>query len=75
MGGGCGVAAVMLGLGFCAAIAGLSGQQRHRLCPLLLLAQHDRWTPRTATLYGAAGAVVVLGLYVLFKMVLQVPLP
>jgi len=28
---------------------------------LLVLAQHDRWTPRTAMLYGASGAVVLGG--------------
>ena len=42
---------------------------------LLMLANHDRWTLRTALLYGGAGALVLVGLYALFKHALQVPLP
>jgi hypothetical protein len=70
-----GVAAVMLGWAFALPSLGFLASSAIAFALLLVLAQHDRWTPRTATLYGAAGAVVLVGLYVLFKMVLQVPLP
>lgn len=42
---------------------------------LLLLAQYDPWRPRTAIGYALATAVVIGGLYALFRFVLQVPLP
>ncbi len=42
---------------------------------LLLLAQYDRWTARTASMYALATAAVIGGLYSLFRFVLQVPLP
>lgn len=42
---------------------------------LLLLAQHDPWTPRTGLIYGLAASLVLGALYALFRFVLQVPLP
>jgi hypothetical protein len=42
---------------------------------LLLIAQYDRWTPRTAVFYGGATLLVLAALYTLFKVVLKVPLP
>lgn len=42
---------------------------------LLLIAQYDRWTARTAWIYALSTAVVVSGLYALFRVILQVPLP
>jgi putative tricarboxylic transport membrane protein len=42
---------------------------------LLLLAQHDPWTPRTGLIYGLATSLVLGALYALFRFVLQVPLP
>ena len=42
---------------------------------LMLVANHDRWSPSRAAGYLAAGAVVLGGLYTLFKLVLLVPLP
>lgn len=42
---------------------------------LLLLAQHERWTARTATVYALATGAVIAGLYSLFRFALQVPLP
>ena len=42
---------------------------------LVVVAHFDRWTPRLALLYAGAGALVLGGLYLLFKVVLQVPLP
>lgn len=41
----------------------------------LLVANYDRWTPRTVVVYFASGVVVIGALYVLFKVLLQVPLP
>lgn len=42
---------------------------------LLLLAQHEPWTPRTALGYGLAMLLVLGALYSLFRFALQVPLP
>jgi hypothetical protein len=42
---------------------------------LLVIANYDRWTPRTAVIYAVAGALVLGGLYWVFHQVLQVPLP
>ena len=42
---------------------------------LLVIANYDRWTPRTAVSYAVAGALVLGGLYWVFHSVLQVPLP
>ena len=42
---------------------------------LLFIANHAHRSPRTLALHGLAGAVLLLGLYALFKHALQVPLP
>ncbi|MBX3671557.1 MAG: tripartite tricarboxylate transporter TctB family protein [Burkholderiales bacterium] len=42
---------------------------------ILVIANYDRWTPRTAALYSLAGAAIVGGLYATFRFALQVPLP
>jgi putative tricarboxylic transport membrane protein len=42
---------------------------------LLVIANYDRWTPRMAVIYGLAGALVMAGLYSVFRFVLQVPMP
>jgi putative tricarboxylic transport membrane protein len=42
---------------------------------ILLIANYDRWTPRMAAVYAVASAIVVGGLYAIFRFVLQVPLP
>ena len=42
---------------------------------ILVIANYDRWTPRMAVTYAAAGAAVLGGLYAIFRLVLQVPLP
>lgn len=41
----------------------------------LIAAMHDQWTTRNLLLYWGSGALIMIGFYVLFKMVLQVPLP
>ena len=45
------------------------------LAAILVIANYDRWTPRTAALYSLAGAAIVGGLYATFRFALQVPLP
>ena len=61
--------AFMLGpLGFLASSAAA-------MAALLVIANHERWSLRRALLYGAASALVLIGLYSLFKIALQVPLP
>jgi putative tricarboxylic transport membrane protein len=42
---------------------------------LLVIANYDRWTPRMAVVYGLVGALVMGGLYSIFRFVLQVPMP
>jgi hypothetical protein len=42
---------------------------------LLVIANYDRWTPRMAVTYAAVGAVVIGGLYTIFRFGLKVPLP
>ncbi len=42
---------------------------------ILVISNYDRWTPRMAVAYGLVGAVVLGGLYAIFRFVLQVPLP
>lgn len=42
---------------------------------LLVVANYDRWTPRMAVIYAAVAAVVLGGLYAIFRFGLQVPLP
>jgi hypothetical protein len=42
---------------------------------ILLIANYDRWTPRRALGYAFAGALLLGGLYAVFRFGLQVPLP
>jgi len=41
----------------------------------LIAAMHDRWTASKIILYWGSGALIMIVFYVLFKMVLKVPLP
>ncbi len=41
----------------------------------LIAAMHDQWTSKKLLLYWGSGALIMIAFYVLFKMVLQVPLP
>lgn len=70
-----GVAVVMLAWAFALAPLGFLASSAIAFALLLVLANHDRWTPRTALVYGAVGVLVLGGLYALFKHALQVPLP
>jgi putative tricarboxylic transport membrane protein len=70
-----GVAGVMLGWAFALVPLGFLGSSALAFVLLLAIANHERWTVRRALLYGASGALLLGGLYVLFKVVLLVPLP
>ncbi len=41
----------------------------------LISAMHDQWTTKRLLLYWGSGALIMIAFYVLFKMILQVPLP
>jgi putative tricarboxylic transport membrane protein len=69
------VAAVMLGWGFALGPLGFLPSSAAAMAALVAIAQHDRWTARTAVLYGGATGLVLLALYALFKHALLVPLP
>ena len=69
------VAAVMLAWAFLLVPLGFLGSSAAAIAALLAIANHDRWTLRTVIGYGAASAFVLGGFYVLFKLVLLVPLP
>jgi hypothetical protein len=70
-----GVAVVMLGWAFALPALGFLASSALAMVLLMGLAQHDRWTPRLALGVGAGAAAVLAGLYLLFKVALQVPLP
>lgn len=42
---------------------------------LLIIGHYGDWSPRLAVLYGGAAILVLGSLYVLFQVILQVPLP
>lgn len=42
---------------------------------ILVVANYDRWTPRSALTYTAVGICILGGLYGIFRFVLQVPFP
>lgn len=69
------VAVVMLAWGFALGPLGFLPAGAAAMAALLLIANHDRWTLRTALAYGLSTATVIGLLYTLFKHALQVPLP
>jgi hypothetical protein len=69
------VALVMLGWGFALGPLGFLPSSAAAMAALLLIANHQRWTLRTALLYGGASLGVLAALYGLFKLILLVPLP
>jgi len=69
------VAVVMLAWGFALGPLGFLPSGAAAMAALLLIAHHERWTLRTALLYGLSTSVILLGMYALFKHALQVPLP
>jgi hypothetical protein len=69
------VAAVMLGWGFALGPLGFLPSSAAAMAALVAIAQHERWTARSAILCGGAVGVVLMALYGLFKHILLVPLP
>jgi len=69
------VAVVMLAWGFVLEPVGFLISSIVAFSLLLVIAHYGRWSARVATFYAIGGAVVLGGLYLLFKVALQVPLP
>jgi putative tricarboxylic transport membrane protein len=69
-----GVALVMLAWAWALVPLGFLASSAIAFVLLMLVANHDRWSLARAAGYLAAGAVVLGGLYALFKLVLLVPL-
>ncbi len=69
------VAVVMLAWGFTLGPLGFLSSGAAAMAALLLIAQHGRWSVRTALLYSLSTSVILIGMYALFKHALQVPLP
>ncbi len=70
-----GVAVVMLAWAFALVPLGFLGSSALAFALLLVVANHERWTARRLLLYPLSGALLLGGLYTLFKLVLMVPLP
>lgn len=70
-----GTVVVLLGWAFALQPVGFLASSVCASTALLLLAQHDRWTLRSVLLCSLFTALVVGGLYTLFRFILQVPLP
>lgn len=68
-------AVIMLGWGFSLGPLGFLPSGAAAMAALLLVAQHERWTLRTALLYSLSTSLILVGMYALFKHALQVPLP
>ncbi len=68
-------AATLLAWAYTLGPLGFLASSAAAMAALLVIANHDRWTLRRAVLYSAASALVLIGLYSLFKIALQVPLP
>ena len=68
-------AAVMLAWGFALGPLGFLPSSAAAMAALMAIAHHDRWSLRKALTYGLAAALVLGGLYGLFKHLLLVPLP
>ena len=70
-----GVMAVLIAWSFLLGPVGFLTTSVVAYTALLVIANYDRWTPRTAVIYAVAGTLVLGGLYWVFRYVLQVPLP
>lgn len=70
-----GAVVVLLAWGFTLGPLGFLPSSAAAMAALMAIAHHGRWSPRMALAYGAAAAVVLGGLYGLFKHLLLVPLP
>ncbi len=69
------VAAVMLIWAFVLEPVGFLVSSVVAFALLLVIAHYGKWSPRLATMYAIGAALVLGGLYLLFKVALQVPLP
>jgi hypothetical protein len=69
------VAVVMLCWAFALAPLGFIASSIGGVTALLVIANHNRWTPRTVFVYGASAALVLAALYLLFAELLKIPLP
>ncbi len=69
------LALVMLGWAYALVPLGFLLSSAIAFVLLMLIAHHDRWTAGRVVIYLGSGAVVLGGLYALFKIVLLVPLP
>jgi len=69
------VAVVMVGWAFVLEPVGFLTSSVVAFVLLLVIAHYGRWTPRIALLYALGSALLLGGLYTLFKVALQVPLP
>ena len=69
------VMAVLLAWAFLLGKVGFLATSIVAYTALLVIANYDRWTPRMAVTYAVVGALVLGGLYSVFHLVLQVPLP
>lgn len=69
------VIVVMVAWAFAMAPIGFLTSSLIAFALLLVIAHYGRWTPRLALTYAVMAALVLGSLYMLFKVVLQVPLP
>lgn len=70
-----GVAVVMLAWGFALPVLGFVASSAAAMAALLVVANHQRWSVRSALVYGVSTAVVLALMVTLFKVGLKVPLP
>lgn len=70
-----GVALTMLGWAWVLQPLGFLWSSALAFAALLFIANHARRSPRTLAMHVLAGALLLGGLYALFKHALQVPLP
>lgn len=69
------VAVVMVGWAFALEPLGFLASSAIAFVLLLMVAHYGSWTSRLAIMYVGAAFLVLGSLYLLFKVVLQVPLP
>lgn len=70
-----GVALVMLAWVVALGYVGFLVSSAVAMLVLLVIANHERWSARNVLVYGLVCALVLGGLYAVFDIALQVPLP
>ena len=68
-------AVTLLAWAFTLGPLGFLARSAAAMAALMVIANHEHWTLRRAVLYAAFSALLLIGLYSLFKIALQVPLP